>query len=52
MSGDFIYQSLCPLIAHVFSKLLLDHQIRKCRFYTTKLGIKNKITSDGSDISV
>jgi hypothetical protein len=52
MSGDLIYRSLCRLIAHVFSKLLLGHQIRKCHFYTTALGIKNKISSDGSDISV
>jgi len=51
MSGDLIYQSLCRLITHVFSKLPLGHQIRKCRFYTTALGIKNKINNDGSDVT-
>jgi hypothetical protein len=51
MSGDLIYQSLCRLIAHVFSKVLLGHQIRKCCFYTTTLDIKNKMNNDESDMT-
>jgi hypothetical protein len=46
MSGDLIYQSLCRVIAHVFSKLLLGHQNRKCRcFYTTAKSIMMEVTS-------
>ena len=47
-----MYQSFCRLIAYVFSKLLLGHQIRKRCFYTTERGIKNKINNNGSDISI